>query len=428
MTPNTPPSLAVVGSGPAGCYLAQSFLRAFPESEITLFDALVSPFGLVRYGVAADHQHTKAITRQFERLFAAPNVRFAGDVTVGRDLTLAELRAHYDAVVLATGLSADRALPIPGGELPGVIGAGALTRALNAHPAAATRLPELGPDVVIIGAGNVALDILRFLVKDRGGYAASDIADPVLDAYLAAPAQRITVLSRSAARAAKGDPQMLRELAALPRGSYAAPGSELDPAPDDDRAAAARSAAIAELVAAERPHFPGPAVTLRFGATPTEILGDGHVAAVVCEAGGAQIRIPATAVITAIGFDAETAALASSHATPETGRVAAGLYRTGWAKRGPRGAIPENRACAKAVADEIAADLASGALAPDPRKTGFAGLPAAVRARAISYAQWGALDAHERATAAPDRVRAKLTDHDQMAAIARGGASSPSLP
>ncbi len=421
------PHIAIVGSGPAGCYLATALVRAIPGCEITLFDRLASPYGLVRYGVAADHQHTKAITRQFERLFAQPGVRFAGDIAIGHDVALDELEAAFDAVVLATGLTADRALPVPGGDLPGVLGSGAVTRALNAFPGAAP-LPPLGSDVVIVGAGNVALDLLRFLVKDRSGYASSDVADPVLDAYLADPVRRVTVLSRSDAARSKGDPQMIKELTTLPRARYSAHGAlgalGAPGAPADDRAAA-RAAAFAELVSPDRETPGGPEVRFLFGAAPERILGDGRVSAVEIRVGAERELVPATAVLTAIGFDPEPDDLLAqlcAAPSPQTGRLRPGLYRTGWAKRGPSGAIPENRACAKSVAEEIVADLADGSLVPDPAKHGFAGLPARVRERAISFAQWSTLDAHERATAGPERVRRKVTDHADMAAIARGAA------
>lgn len=427
MTSPTTPHIAIIGSGPAGCYLAQSLVRALPESTLTLFDRLPSPFGLVRYGIAADHQHTKAITRQFERLFATPNVRFAGDIAIGTDLTLAELQDHFDAVVFATGLSDDRPLAVPGGDLPGVVGAGALTRVLNAHPDGAPALPELGSDVVIVGAGNVALDVLRFLVKDRDGYAQSDVADAALAAYLAAPAQRITVLSRSEPAQAKGDPPMIKELAGLARGRYTTDSAALRLPDGAGRTETARVAAIAELTAPDRPAYPGPEVTLLFGAAPVRIEGPDRVRGVTIERNGETHQLPATAVITAIGFDGlgPTSADAESADTAlpapaTTGRIRPGVYRTGWAKRGPSGAIPENRACAKAVADELLADLAGGSLTVGTGKRGFAGLPARIQERAISFAQWQVLDAVECATAAPDRVRTKLPDHEQMVAIARG--------
>lgn len=444
--PNTAPlQLAVVGSGPAGCFLAQAVRRGLPDAEITIFDRLPTPFGLVRYGVAADHQHTKAITRQFERLLSDPHVRFAGNVEIGRDLDAETLGRAYDAVVLATGLSGDRALEIPGADLPGVFGAGAITRVLNSHPGERPELPSFGSDVVLVGGGNVAIDILRFLVKDRGGYAASDVADSALDAYLEAPAERITVLNRSEPALAKSDPQMLRELAALPRAHYSVPElgtHELDvPGPSAtepaaaDRVASLRLAALGELASADRAAHPGPEVSLRFGAIPLRILGDEHgthVSGVEIAVGDRVEVVPATAVITAIGFvSAEEllSELLAKHAAPEaaqTGRVAPGLYRTGWAKRGPRGAIPENRACAKSVADEIVEDLGAGAITPGAG--GFDSLPEAIRERAISAEQWQHLDRYELENAGPDRIRRKLTDARAMIDIARNGSPTERNP
>lgn len=421
MTESPVPHIAIVGSGPSGCYLAQALIRSVPAASITIFDRLASPFGLIRYGVAADHQHTKAITRQFERLFQAPNVRFAGNVELGRDVSLADLRQHFDAVVLATGLSGDRELALPGANLPGVVGAGTVTRALNAHPDEAVTLPDLGTDVVLIGAGNVSLDLLRFLVKDRSQYDASDISDTALDHYLASPAKRVTVASRSAAVSSKGDPQMLRELATLPRGTYSTPddlragaGNELE------RTESQRLAAFAELVNPGRPAAQGPTVTLRFGAIPLRILGSDRVEAVEFAVGDEIVVVPASAVITAVGFAASgpLADLLAAHS--EVGAIEPGLYRTGWAKRGPRGGIPENRACAKSVAEEIVADLTSGVLPVSEATLGFEGLPTSVQSVAIDYAHWLNLEQHERDLAPASRVRRKITDHNEMVAIARG--------
>ena len=452
MSNDTSPKIAIIGSGPSGCYLAQALMRAAKGAEIVIFDRLVSPFGLVRYGVAADHQHTKAISRQFDRLFQGGDVRFAGDIEIGRDVSLSELREHFDAVALATGLAADRGLGLPGSELEGVIGAGTLTRILNSHPGERDALPALGSDVVVIGAGNVALDALRFLVKGADDYAASDVSDAALDAYLAAPAERVTLASRSGVAESKGDAAMLKELAELPRARYAlagcaargperesGPDRESDPdresAPDraPDRAAAGRIAAVEALVSEARPAHPGPEVALRFGHSPVRVLGEGRVEGVEFACGDELVVVPATAVITAIGFASrdgagdgaddgdEVAKLITELGADETsGRIEPGLYRSGWAQRGPRGAIPENRTFAKAVADEIAADLASGALGVSAERRGFAGLPDAVRSRAVSYEEWLVLEAHERELAPEGRVRRKLPHHETMVAIARG--------
>ncbi|MFC5337165.1 FAD-dependent oxidoreductase [Leucobacter denitrificans] len=413
------PRLAVIGSGPAGCYFAQSVLRGAPKAEVTIFDRLASPFGLVRYGVAADHQHTKAITRQFERFFAQPNVRFAGNVDIGRDITLDELREAYDAVILATGLSADRSLGLPGEALLGIYGSGGITRVLNSHPGERPEFPSLGSDVVVIGGGNVAIDLLRFLVKDRSGYEASDISDEALEAYLANPAERVTVLHRSGPAEAKSDPQILKELAALPRGRYESPDlADASPAPEGDRQATARLAAFAELTSVDREPTTAPVVSLRFNTIPVEFIGTDQVEAVRVETSRGTETIAATSVITAIGFEQASSEISELTEEPaETGRIEPGMYRTGWAKRGPRGAIPENRACAKGVAEELLADLEAGTLTVG--SPGFDALSNDLHERSISYEQWTKLDSHERESAAEGRVRRKLTDHNEMVNIAR---------
>lgn len=421
--PNTP-RIAIIGSGPSGCYLAQALLRGSPAAEITIFDRLPSPFGLIRYGVAADHQHTKAITRQFERLFTSPQVRFAGGVSVGRDISLDTIRAQFDIVALATGLSLDRPLGVPGDDCAGVYGAGTITRTLNAHPGERPELPSFGPDVVLVGGGNVALDVLRFLVKDRAGYVESDIADHALERYLAHPAERVTVLVRSSAAAMRSDPQMLRELAALPRANYRLhtplPAADHEP----DRTVDARLAALVELTDPARPAFSGPEVILRFETVPSAVHCErGRVSSVALEAQPGEL--PATAVITAIGFSRDAAGPLAHllSADAEIGRIRPGLYRTGWAKRGPRGAIPENRSCAKNVADEILSDLESGVVVPAADRLGFAGLPEQLQLGSVSYAQWVQLDEHERRTAPEGRIRRKLPDHDHMLTIAKGDAA-----
>ncbi|MEB4614743.1 FAD-dependent oxidoreductase [Leucobacter sp. M11] len=427
-SPSTP-RIAIVGSGPSGCYLAQSLRRALPEAIITVFDQLACPFGLIRYGVAADHQSTKAITRQFERLFTRDGVTFAGNIRLGRDLGLDELQEHYDLVALATGLSQDRGLTVPGEHLPGVHSAGVLTRLLNAHPDSTGPFPELGPAPVILGAGNVAIDLVRFLAKRPEHFAGSDIHDDALADYAARPAERITVVSRSPVATAKGDPLMLRELGKLEHVRFTSPDDLSVPA-DADRAAIARAEALATLTDPARAHSSAVEVVLRFGWAPGEILADpttGRAATVaLTNAAGDREPLAASAVIRAVGFELGSglAGLVPAELLEhrsDSGFVRDGLYRTGWVKRGPTGTIPENRSDAKQVADEIQADLASGRIVLDPRKRGFAGLPAAVQERAVSFADWQRLDLAEIAEAGPDRVRRKRADHDHMLRLARSG-------
>lgn len=215
--------IAIVGAGPAGCYTAQALLKAAPDCTVDVIDALPVPYGLLRYGVAADHQGTKAVARQFERVFTRQGARFFGNLRIGERISLAQLRAAYDAVVLATGLDVDRRLGIVGDDLDGVIGSGALTRALNDHPGAAA-LPDLGAHPVIIGHGNVALDILRLLVKTSAELEGSDLGAAASDWLAGQRLARITVLGRGPLESARFDPVMIRELAgAVARRPTAAP-------------------------------------------------------------------------------------------------------------------------------------------------------------------------------------------------------------
>ena len=307
--------VAIVGSGPTGCYTAQALRKALPEAEIVVFERERHLYGLVRAGVAPDHAGTKAVTRQFDRLFERERVIARTGVTIGRDLGLDAARAAFHAVVLATGLDADRRLGIPGEGLPEVVGSGAFAR--HANGAGGPR-PALGRHLVVVGAGNVAIDVARVALKGAG-------------AFEGAAVERATIVARGPREAAKFDAAMLREL---------------------------------EQVAGDR-------LEIRFGLTPLAIEGETHVTGLVSrEATGATIRIPCDSLVTAIGHGP------GPDAPPfrpwETGApvvLAPGLFAAGWFRRGPRGTIPEARTEGQMVA---AAILDSGALAG--HKPGLAAL------------------------------------------------------
>lgn len=426
---STTPSVAIIGSGPSGCYLAQSLRKAWPESEITIFDQLASPFGLVRYGVAADHQNTKAVTRQFDRLFERENVQFAGNLRIGRDLTLEQLREAYAVVAFATGLTKDRVLGIEGDALPGVIGAGVITRRLNSHPIAEEAPLTFGDTVAVIGNGNVAMDIVRFLLKRPEDYDTSDINDELVEAYNEARATRIDVIGRSAVADAKCDALMLRELGKVHGVKFSTDADLTEPA-EADRAVAGRIAAVRELIELEPVGPVETEVYFHFGWTPARVTGSERVEGidfVSTTQPGETLHLEADSVIAAIGFELHDdapdmfgGASVTLTADPSTGRFGDGLYRTGWFKRGPRGTIPENRADAKDVADEIIADFESGKIAVTEAQSGFAGLPENAQRQAVSFVDWQRLDAHEQAQAPAGRVRRKLADHTAMVDIARG--------
>lgn len=398
--------IAIVGAGPSGCFLAQALLKAQPGLAVDLIDGLPVPYGLVRYGVAADHQGTKGVTRQFARLFERQGARFFGNVRIGEAVTVEELRAGYDAVVLAAGLSADRGLGIAGAELPGVHGAGALTRALFEHPEAAP-LPALGARPVIIGNGNVAIDLLRLLAKTPAELEGSDLGETPSRWLAGSGIEEITITGRSPAGAAKFDTVMIKELAKLGGVTIRVVGATGSDGPE--------ARGKLEALAALDGQGGGPRrVTFRFGLTPVAVEGEGRAEAVrFASASGGEEVLACSAVVTAIGFDAPgdlpRGALLENEAE---GRLAEGLYATGWFRRGPRGTIPDNRADARALAERIL-----GEISPDPAKTGAALLQ---RLEDVTdYSGWCRIDGAETANPPPGRCRAKITTRGAMLRLAR---------
>ncbi|WP_238366701.1 FAD-dependent oxidoreductase [Mesobacterium pallidum] len=408
--------IAIVGAGPSGCYLAQSLLKLCKgdEPQIDMIDRLPVPYGLVRYGVAADHQGTKAVTRQFARLFERQGVGFVGNLSIGAegDLTLDALREAYDVVVLAAGLSRDRKLGLEGEDLDGVIGAGTLTRCWNDHPDHADDTVTHGKRVVIVGQGNVAMDVLRILAKGAGEFEGSDLSDTHIDRIAAAGIEAIDIVGRSPAHLAKFDPVMVKEIGKIAGLKFEIADLGLSEGQDDPR--------LEAVTGLESSDDPRCTVTFRFGWTPTRFVGEGHVtAAHFARADGTEtLDIPCDAVISAVGFRAddtlERDALVAAASDIDTGRLAPGLYAAGWFRRGPRGTIPENRTDSQAVAEAIAADLAD---MPEVDKPGSAALFARFD-HLTDYAGWQRIDAHEQASAGEGRVRRKLADRAEMLKLA----------
>ncbi|ONH81824.1 hypothetical protein APZ41_017895 [Roseomonas mucosa] len=411
--------IAIIGAGPSGCFLAQALRRDWPQAEIDIIERLPVPYGLLRHGVAADHQGTKAVSRQFDRLFEREGVRFWGDVGIGRDVTLEALRGLYDAVFLALGLSGDRRLGISGDDLPGVHGSGWVMRWLNSHPDEAGRVPALGARVVVIGNGNVALDLARMLSKDEAELAGSDL-DPDHAAVLSA-VREVTVVGRGAPEAARFDVAMIKEFGRLAGTRISVPPAD-GPAPED----APSAARLAALRALDGAGGGDRRLGFRFNLVPEAVLGTERVEAVRFRdrRSGAVEEIPADTVLTAIGFEpgpAEALHRAACGLPPGAAlppELSPGLYAAGWFRRGPRGTIPEARAEARLVADAARAALATATGA----KPGREGLAALLRERGVEpvgFADWLRIRAAEEAAASAGRVRRKGATRDALLALCR---------
>lgn len=415
--------IAILGAGPSGCYLAQALLKLDTTLEVDIIDRLPVPYGLVRYGVAPDHQGTKGVERQFARLFERQGATFIGNLDVctgahGGEITLDELRGLYDVVVLATGLPSDQRLGIEGEELEGVIGSGALTRAWNDHPDSHHLPPSaFGETAVVIGNGNVAMDIVRILSKDAGGFEGSDFGAHHAEHLAAAGIRRIEVVGRSPAHLARFDPVMVKEIGKSAGLRFDIADLDLSAGADAETANLKALATLAEIALDDARCT----VAFRFGWAPVRFAGENGKLAEVHFAradGSGALALETDVAITAIGFadDARLgrAELVARATDIENGRLAPGLYAAGWFRRGPRGTIPENRADSQAVAAAILADLAS---LPETGKAGRRALYGRFD-RLTDFAAWQRIDEHERATCTPGRVRSKLRSRQHMLDLA----------
>src|SRR5687768_5257480 len=382
--------IAIIGSGPAGYYTAEAAQKAFAgEVRIDIFDCLPVPFGLIRSGVAPDHQSIKGVSRRYEKVALSDNVRFVGNVAIGRDVSVAELQELYDAVVLATGAPKDRDLGIPGEHLGNVFGSAAFVGWYNGHPESAALNPDLsGRTAVVIGMGNVALDVARILAKTRAEFAGSDIVAHALAALEASKLERIVILGRRGPHQIMMTPKELGELGELERAAPHAAPADL-PAPEEDailepglRKSVGHIRAFAatpEHIRAEKPV----ALEFVFMSSPKALIGNEKVEAIEiektrlvrgqAEGTGEFDRLPADLVVSCIGyrtspipgvpFDERAGRFAN-----DEGRILPGLYCVGWARRGPSGTIGTNRPDGYSVIEKIREDIDNGALGPAHKK------------------------------------------------------------
>lgn len=395
---------AIIGSGPAGCYLADQLQRLAPDAQIDVLERLPVPFGLVRYGVAPDHQATKAVVRVLDKVLGRERIGFFGNLEVGHDVSLEELRTLYDAVVLATGAPRDRQLGIPGEALAGVFGSGAFVGWYNGHPDWRAPPPKLVRSAVVIGNGNVAIDVVRILAKDPAEMAGSDI-DPAAQAHLAAqPIETIHIVGRRRAADAKFTQHELAELGTLSRAwvSVADPDALAGDTPELEVLRGFASGAMAREAAPV-------SIVFHFGLTPAAFVGNDALEAVrFARADGSALDLPAQLAVTCIGYES----IACDTLVPEAGlfanqdgRIDDGLYVTGWAKRGPSGTIPTNRTEAQQVAKRIVTE------AVDHGRAGADGLTDLLVERGVQrvdHPAWRKIDVAEQARATSDRCRHKF--------------------
>jgi ferredoxin--NADP+ reductase len=456
----TPIRIAIVGAGPAGFYTAGHLLKDGPDDlEVDMIERLPTPWGLVRSGVAPDHPKIKSVTRVYEKTAAHPRFRFFGGVELGRDISRDELAARYHAIVYATGSPGDRPLDIPGEDLPGSHAATDFVGWYNAHPDFADHDFDLScRRAIVIGNGNVALDVARMLTLSHDELRTTDIADHALHALAGSEIEEIVVAGRRGpAQAAFTNPELL-ELGELADADVIVDPDELELAlavedPNID-ATVARKVAVLRDYAARVPAGRSRKIVLRFLLSPVAIDGDGGVRSVTMvrnalrpdESGrlravatGETETIEAGLVLRAIGyrgtalpgvsFDARAGTIPNDagrvlgDGDDGPGRVRVGEYAVGWIKRGPSGVIGTNKKDAQETVDALLADLAEGRhLAPaDPDPDEIEALLRARHPSLVTFAGWTEIDRHERSLGEPHgRPRVKLTRIEQLLQVAAG--------
>ena len=429
-------SVAIVGSGPAGFYTADALLRADEGCRVDIIDRLPTPYGLIRFGVAPDHEKTKNVMRGFARTAADDRVNFYGDVDVGDALSLDELRGMYDAVVLAVGAAHDRRLGIPGEDKAGVVGSASFVNWYNAHPDFVDRTPALDTSsVVIIGAGNVAIDVARVLVKTPAEMAATDLPAYAAGPIHGAPISDVYMVARRGPVEAKFTNVELREMGRL---EACVPQVAADDLPESvtgemsprDRRVREKNLktlrSFAERQADEMPKR----VHFVFFASPVEILGGERAEAVRFErtrveggravGTGAHFEIACGLVVAAVGYlsmpvDGAPFDRRQGVVVNDEGRVEPGLYAVGWIKRGPTGVIGTNKPDGRDAAEQILADLGEGS--GKPGREGLEALLRARRRRWVDFEDWRRIEAAEIAAAAAGAPRQKLYRREDMLAV-----------
>lgn len=454
-----PYHVAIVGSGPSGYFAAASLLKLATDNpadvdvRVDMLEMLPTPWGLVRSGVAPDHPKIKSISAQFEKIASDPRFRFFGNIVVGEHVHTDELAQRYDAVIYAVGAQSDRHLGIPGEELAGSLPAVDFVGWYNAHPHFCEMTPDLtGSRAVVIGNGNVALDVARILVTDPEALRNTDIADHALRQLEACGVEEVLIIGRRGPlQATFTSPELreLGELAGLANVDVVVDAADFAGISDDDVAAAGKHAKqnvkVLRGYLGRETHPGHRRIVFRFCTSPIEIRGDGRVeeivlgrnelvtdstGRVVAKDTGEREVLSAQLVIRSVGyrgvptpglpFDDRTCTIPHTDGRIEGTR---NQYVVGWIKRGPSGVIGSNKSDSAATVDTLAADLAAAEL-PDVGSDYGAQLEQWLRSRQpelVTGDHWQRIDAHERSAGEPHgRPRVKLSTIADMLRIARG--------
>ncbi|MGD1281688.1 FAD-dependent oxidoreductase [Mycobacterium seoulense] len=453
-----PYHVAIVGSGPSGFFAASSLLKAADAAEdidvaVDMLEMLPTPWGLVRSGVAPDHPKIKSISKQFEKTAEDPRFRFFGNVVVGEHVQSSELAERYDAVVYAVGAQSDRALNIPGEDLPGSVAAVDFVGWYNAHPNFEQATPDLsGARAVVVGNGNVALDVARILVTDPDVLGVTDIADHALDSLRPCGVEEVVILGRRGPLQTAFTTLELRELGDLEGVDVIVDPAQLEGITDEDEAAADKTTKLNIKVlrdyAARAPRPGHRRIVFRFMTSPIEIKGEGRVERIVLgrnelvtdENGrvsakdtGEREELPVQLVVRSVGyrgvptpglpFDDKSATIPNTAGRVEGSR---NEYVVGWIKRGPTGVIGTNKKDSQETVDTLLADLDSakgGGLAEfaNDHADKLADWLASRQPKLVTSAHWEIIDRHERAAGEPHgRPRVKLPNLDELLRISHG--------
>jgi len=428
---------AVVGSGPAGFYTAEALEKAYgDQARIDVLDRYPVPYGLIRFGVAPDHQSLKAVSKRYDKVAESAGVDFIGNVCVGRSDLLAEMLELYDAVILATGAPHDRKLGIPGEDLPGVIGSAEFVGWYNGHPEFADLDPPLGgTHAAVVGAGNVALDCARILSKTAHEFEGSDIVGHALEALDRSAIRTITILGRRGPHQVAMTPKELGELGHLEAAAPVVDLADFPPVEADDALEPGLRKSVSILRSfADLPQGKPKRMVFDFFAKPVAIEGDGKAERIIVErtildekgaarGTGETYEVPASLVVTAIGYSSSPIAdvpFEGGKFVNDRGSIADRLYAVGWARRGPTGTIGTNRPDGYEVADQVVAAMQPGSSSD---RAGAEGLKRLLQERGVmptDYDDWRKIEETETGRARPGSPREKFVRvEDWLQAIGR---------